>query len=275
MKLYLWCSLATFHADCILAKFGRNDRLRSRRSQWLALGLPPLIMFFLALMPLFNQAYNYTDGHVCSIGPAPINCLTEADIVCARGEDSRKMKITRFSFVFTANVIIIVSVIILILSLAQKERRMKAKSADNRNRRVYSTQKTWQGIWYIAAFMISWGPWYVWQFFRITADAQVQDIHSAALVYILALTMPTQGVWNALVYFRPQYLKYRDRDSSELKITSIGRVIGVHIPRCCTAEWRRSLIFYEHEKEVSISQRESIWCPYCNHFHHNPYSIKH
>jgi len=243
---------------CILAKFGRKDRLRSKRSQWLALGLPPLIMFVLALMPLFNQAYNYTDGHVCSIGPRPMSCLAEVDIECTRGEDSRRMKITRFSFVFTANIIIVISVLILIHSLAQKERRMMAKGADNRNQRVYSTQKTWQGIWYIAAFMISWGPWYVWQFFRITADAQVEDAHSAALIYILALTMPTQGVWNALVYFRPQYLKYRERDSSELKITSLCRVIGVRIPRCCIAEWRQSLISYREEEDVSVSHRESL-----------------
>lgn len=44
------------------------------------------------------------------------------------------------------------------------------------------------------------------------------------------ITFHQFSVWNALVYFRPQYQKFRERDGTELKIASILRVLGVPVP---------------------------------------------
>lgn len=40
------------------------------------------------------------------------------------------------------------------------------------------------------------------------------------------------GVGNALVYFRPKYLKFRERDSEELRIASLFRTLDLPVPKC-------------------------------------------
>lgn len=145
-------------------------------------------------MPLFDQAYNFTDYHICNIDAYPNGCLSgKNELTCTRGSNAKNMKIIRFAFVFAANICIIVSVIILVLCVVRKERRMATNHTKNARILTHSTKKTWQGIWYVAAFMIVWVPWYIWQFIRITTDMEVRDADSASLIYILAVTSPTQG----------------------------------------------------------------------------------
>ena len=195
-------------------------------------------------MPLFNNAYNYTELNVCSIGEYPLGCLSSDvdDFECTRGSKARKMMIAFLIFVFTSNIIIVASVSILIIHIMSREGAENSVSTENGSDSSQST-KTWQGIWYIAAFMISWGPWYIWKLLRISFGykGRILDLNTSALIYILALTQPTQGVWNALVFFRPQYLKYRERDPTEYRLASIFRVLGISVPQSLSMEWWKSL----------------------------------
>jgi hypothetical protein len=108
-----------------------------------------------------------------------------------------------------------------------------------------SKKVIWQGIWYILAFEISWGGWYAWQFIRISADRnfnshEIYSAHVSAILYFVALTHPTQGVWISMVYFRPQYLKFRERDASDFRIASVLRVLNLRVPRIFGVEWWES-----------------------------------
>ena len=126
------------------------------------LGFPPLTCFLLALMPLFNRAYNPNGFNVCGIAEYPLGCLNDSyPYTCKRGENARFLSIIRFAFIFLGNLTIVASVSILILHVISRERRMNTNPGDNANNS--SIKATWQGIFHVAAFIISWGPWCVWQ----------------------------------------------------------------------------------------------------------------
>lgn len=124
------------------------------------LGAPPILCFLLAIKPLFNQAYNYTDFPVCGIAEHPLGCISDSsNDECTRGSHAREIKIARFALICLANTIIVVSVIVLIQHVIATERRMNVNSTQSSN--DLSIKATRQGISYVAAFMFSWGPWYV------------------------------------------------------------------------------------------------------------------
>jgi hypothetical protein len=188
---------------CYLVKFKRKDELSISRNLMIVLGISPAICFLLALVPLFNNAYNYTEFHICGIAEYPIGCVSDlTPNSCERGENAREMWVTRFFIVCWANVFIIVSVVILTRSIFARENRM----IKHRGATTSSTDETsrkrkviWQGIWYILAFEISWGAWYAFQFIRISADKRMNstkfyNVDVSAILYVWALTHPTQGM---------------------------------------------------------------------------------
>mmetsp|Transcript_39798 Transcript_39798/g.85809 ORF Transcript_39798/g.85809 Transcript_39798/m.85809 type:complete len:358 (-) Transcript_39798:605-1678(-) len=273
---------------CVIVKRERRDEARSRRSLYLILGLPPIVCFLLACKPLLDKAYNYTGLHVCSIAEHPLGCLSEdhPEYECTRGSNAREIKITRFTCIFLCNVIIIVSVIVLIAHVVSRERRMArrgrgggdtanavntaengAHGIDRQQQRCQQQQQhrrgrkgvcdvsarvTWQGIWYVAAFFFSWGPWGVWQWIRITNGmVTMSNVESSVLLYIISITHPLQGVANAFVYFRPKYRKFRERDNDELRIASILRTLEYRVPKLLDLDWwqARWRIFWRSNNE--------------------------
>lgn len=225
-------------AYCIIVKRGRKDEARSRRSLFIVLGLPPIICFFLAIKPLFDQSYNYTNFHVCGIAEHPLGCLSENQ--CTRGSNAREIKIARFACICLANITIVVSVCVLIQHVVSTERRMASDATGSSY--GLSIKITWQGIWYVAAFFFSWGPWYVWQWIRITSGMKIiSSVDSPALVYVISITYPLQGVANAFVYFRPRYRKFRERDNDELRLASAFRALDIKVPKVLSVEWWRAL----------------------------------
>lgn len=230
-----------------LVKFKHKDELKSFRSHLIVFGVSPVTCFLLALVPLFDKAYNYSEIHVCSIAEYPIGCLSEeSSYSCERGEDARKLWISRFVIVCVANFLIIASVVILVRAVLVRENRMSRHGGATDDSTSRSRKVIWQGIWYILAFEISWGAWYLWQFLRISADQKMNtgefyhpdDV--SAVLYMVAVTHPTQGVWISMVYFRPQYLKYRERDALDFRIASVLRVLNLSVPRFLTIEWWES-----------------------------------
>ena len=55
--------------------------------------------------------------------------------------------------------------------------------------------------------------------------------------WLPSITQPTQGFANALVFFRPRYLKFRSRDEDEFRIASVLRVLDLSVPRILDTEW--------------------------------------
>ena len=42
-----------------------------------------------------------------------------------------------------------------------------------------------------------------------------------------------------MMYFRPQYLKHRERGASDLRIASVLRVLNINVPCLLSVEWWR------------------------------------
>ena len=51
----------------------------------------------------------------------------------------------------------------------------------------------------------------------------------------------TFHVQNVSVYFRPRYLKFRDRDNEEWRLSSALRSLDLPVPSILTSEWWRTL----------------------------------
>ncbi len=75
------------------------------------------------------------------------------------------------------------------------------------NNMKMTTQVTQQGIWFIVAFMVTWIP----SIIAILLD----DILPEPSVIFLACLFPLQGLFNAIVYFRPKYIAERQRMISD------------------------------------------------------------
>ena len=131
--------------------------------------LPILISLFVAMIPLFYQAYNPNGFAICSI--AELECaqqqlvnvtLFDSYTTCERHrEEVWDLSYFRFTCICLGNLAIVVSVIILVQHVRSREERMSRNSGDNTNN--LSIKVYWQGIWYVAAFMFSWVPWYIWK----------------------------------------------------------------------------------------------------------------
>jgi hypothetical protein len=166
------------------------------------LGLPPIICLLLAIQPLFDQAYNYSGIYVCGIAEYPQGCLYEHDHNdCSRGSNAMELIIAHFACICFANLIIVASVSVLIHHVISKERRMTTTSMteNSNNNNDLSMKATWQGIFYVTIFMLCWGPWYIWQWMHITSEMQTMStVDSPALLYLISITYPLQGLGNAL-----------------------------------------------------------------------------
>lgn len=266
-----------------LVKNERADGTRTKRNTRLILLLPPLIPLLLSIGPLFNDGYNYTDISICGIGEYPLGCLVVFEIFdeCTRGTRAIGMKYIQLSYILLINIIIVTSVVLMICYSKSKDRKMNRSSSltnsvsitNNNNSRsddysingrnngnnsdATSKKFLWQGLWYVACFTTAWFPWYVWQWIRITDKGYLimNDFQSVSLFYILSITHPSQGFLNALVFFRPSYLKYRYRDEKEWRLASICRVLHIPVPRILLVEWWTSLVGNGKEEDVEYGSR--------------------
>jgi len=132
---------------CIIVKRNKKDQLKSKRKTLLVLVLPVIVCFLLAMKPLFDQAYNYTDFHACGIAEYPLGCLSDVyDSPCSRGKHAKEIKIARFAIISLATCIIFGSICVLIMHAVSTERRMRSNTRASVN--LLSLKSTWQGIWY-------------------------------------------------------------------------------------------------------------------------------
>ena len=113
--------------------------------------------------------------------------MNSDQVECTRGENAQSLKIARFSLVCLANVVIVVCMGILVRHLIKQEKRFGNAAANARNTLLGPLAKaTRQGIWYVAAFMGCWLPWYIWQWVRVTNNmVTAADVDSDMLIYVI------------------------------------------------------------------------------------------
>lgn len=133
----------------------------------------------------------------------------EPGIECTRGSNSLMVllfvQLIPFMIAF---LIIIVAVSFLCHAVYKQEKRMDryALGSNQQPTRRLTNETAYQGIWYIAAFGITWIPWYCYAFDEVMGRG-VHDI----IDYFHLFTKPLQGLLNSMVFFRPKYLSTRAR----------------------------------------------------------------
>jgi len=121
--------------------------------------------------------------------------------------------------------IITVAVVLLIHAVLVQERRMDQYQRTGPSRKM-TVETSWQGIFYIGAFAISWIPWLVFGFGEYTR-AKINVVS----YYAQQLITPLHGVMNAGVYFRPRLKAERERNPTDSRCKSLMQVL--HIKYCC------------------------------------------
>jgi len=99
-------------------------------------------------------------------------------------------------------VLITLSQIAIVTQVREAERGSRRFST--LRRRSWSEQVFWQSIWYVGTFYVTWiipGLFlFIWKFFP--------QFSAPWFGIPIAILTPLQGCFNAIVYFRPRYLRY-------------------------------------------------------------------
>lgn len=166
----------------------------------------PIIFYAVSYMPvLIMDGFNSNHGTNCRLTPSPINCETDPNIECERGEE-----IVVYGGIFTLitmvmiNICLICTMSMLYWTVLQLERRMDRYTLDERANRIQSKILGVHGLLYVLAFYLAWLPPLITVILGLSGV-----VPSQGLKLITATTTPLQGFYNALVYLRPGYLKYR------------------------------------------------------------------
>jgi len=218
-------------AYSLIVKFGWRDNDKDRHRLPFQI-IPIIIATILSLVPLPGKNYNYNGNFFCDISASPYGCTEESTMPCTRGINALIVGlwvgVIPFMVFF---LIIIVAVIIFIYSVFKQEQRMdRYQHGDASHNRRMTNQTARQGMYYIGAFGLCWIPWYIY--------AIIEFRHGyipTALGVIHLTTMPLQGVFNALVYFRPKYKSDRESKPTESRLSAVLRVLRISFPaiKCC------------------------------------------
>ena len=200
----------------LMVRYGwRESDFQNRR--WVKvvlLGHPILTGVAFNIPILLDNAYNYTGLHQCFIASSPLGCSGAS---CERGRNAQVLSKWGATFpLIIKNVIVIVLVFVLFWTVLQTERQNDRYLSDGQGlNRKQSIRTGWQGIWYVGAFIMTYIPWYIIMGFNYRS----KPIPYWLLVWTVTV-IGLQGFFNALVYFRPNYLSNRDdygmRDSMSL-----------------------------------------------------------
>ena len=209
--------------DCLIVKKGWKDSNIQKRTRQSFLGTPPILSVIIAVIPLFFDAYNFNGIDVCEIAAHPVGCDgADSEIECTRGEEATVTVLIYTAIILVANIIIIAAILVLIQSVLFQERKMDRYAVSSSATRELTKKSASQGLWYSAAFALAWWPWSIGEIIvEITGSIPV------ALYYIANVTLPLQGLFNAVLYFRPRYKSDRERNRDSIA-SSISRVL--HAP---------------------------------------------
>ena len=196
------------HLDWIIVNFGWTENRMSKWRVRLSFLLPPIIISFgLAVPPLFLGMYNYSGTYTCFIASYLIDCETNPEVDCIRGEGGWEYWVAYWVMGFICNLVIITFVSLLIYSVFKQERKTDRYLSKGQEKRRANTIKTaWQGIRYIGAFTMAYLTLYIFMGYRFVDPNRMPP---TALVYMNIILTPLLGVSAHCNYFHLQVVGLR------------------------------------------------------------------
>merc|ERR1740139_63721 len=197
-----------------------------RKWSYFILCSPPLLAT-LIYIPMFRY-YTYMNyngsGFACNFTPSPPGCNLTPEMECNEenlGIYDYQALIAVFILFLTSSIIIYACVRLFLVARQSDERMLAYRSSERSN---YATSNTVavSGLLYSGGNLLAVLPLII---FMIGALAKVNGVSFFwTFIYIqLAIFMPLQGFFNALVYFRPKYLEYKNEKRKE----KVSRIINL------------------------------------------------
>merc|ERR1740139_1473286 len=189
-----------------------------RKWSYFILGSPPLLVTLLLIPSLRYYTYmNYTAGWACNFVPSPPFCAVTPGMECNEenlGVYRGYHSLLGVCILFLSCSIIIYACVRLFLVARQSDERMLAYRSSERSNYATSNTVAVSGLLYSGGNLLAVLPLII---FMIGALAKVNGASFFWIfIYIqLAIFMPLQGFFNALLYFRPKYLEYKNEKRKE------------------------------------------------------------
>lgn len=200
----------------LLVRFNwRAESRQMKTFEEVAHSLAVLLGLGTAVASLVLNLYN--DANLfCWIAPHPLDCensITAEDGVgtCVRGDNAWVYRMSfYFSWLWASAIVVTLSMGILCHAVYQQSKKMdryrQEGESTNSWRRMRSV--TVQSSLYILAFVVTALPVSV-------ARIMQAKYNCTSTFFPLSLTtvtfFPLQGFWNALIYIRPRYLRYKEK----------------------------------------------------------------
>jgi len=175
-------------------------------------------------LTLFNQV-----GWDCWISAAPLGCkeswtLEPGEVTtCERGDNG---SLYQWAFYYAPLWAVIVTVTVLMYWVYHSVRQQESAMDKYTNRRpsitkmksrrlAYHKRIAWQAVYYVGAFLVAWFWPTVFQIVIVSAN-----IFPWWLLFLTALFVPCQGLLNLIVFVRPRYIQYRQKNPEKMFIVA-------------------------------------------------------
>lgn len=205
----------------IVARGWTEKNIQRGRIRFFFLGLPIIVGIGFATPTLFYDMYNFTGVYSCFIEEYPLHCDING-VECTRGANAGVWQGVLFTGVLVCTLVILVFMTLLVRAVrAQEGKTDRYLTAGQQKHRKMTKKAFWQAIRYISVFVISNLPFYVVAFFDLSKAKSPRPI-----IFVYAIVWPMFGVFNAIAYFRPKYVSYRERNQELSWIVCLCNILN-------------------------------------------------
>jgi len=188
-----------------------------RKWSYFILCAPPVLVTLLVIPLMRYYKYvNYDGDWNCWFTPSPPLCAATPDMEC--NEDNLDIYkyfqlINGCILPFSTSIIIIYACVRLFLVARQSDESVSAYRSRAQGHYATSNRVAVSGLLYSGGNLLAVLPLIIW-FIGLLADVK-GAVFWTFVQFLTAIFLPLQGFLNALVYFRPKYLKYKKEKRKE------------------------------------------------------------
>jgi hypothetical protein len=199
----------------LLIRYGWKKE-QIRKVEWCIHGIVWTLTLSTSIAALALDLFNFSGLSWCWISAFPLGCKesysNDGESDCLLGDNaSIYQRIFLYGPLWLCIAFATLATIMVYHKVLQQEKRMERylvgdqlSRANRRTRRKTSRKVANQGLCYVGVFYLTW----VW----ITIARLIEGSPPFAVAFLAVLFQPLQGFLNFLVYVRPRYLRYCDKN---------------------------------------------------------------
>ncbi len=203
----------------IVTKGWTKEQMNQNRIRW-SFNLPPILAALcFSIPPLFLNFYNPTNFY-CTLHGSPGAWNTEAAV---------------YGYMLLGNILVAIFMCLLVCHVYKQEKKSdKYLSKGQDKNRTNTTNTSWQGVRFAAAYLIPYVMFYL-IFICHVARVDTKQLSTGGVQFVgawLAIITPMLGVFNAGVYFWPRYQAHRKQHPEQSRMAGLLEVLGIDMSWC-------------------------------------------